>query len=76
MTHCPYCMKAKELLRSKGAVFEEVDLVVQPDRWEECERLSGRETVPQVFISGRHVGGCDDLLTLEQAGELDKILLG
>ena len=74
MTRCPYCIRAKDLLRSKGANLEEVNLDEREDRWEECERRSGRETVPQIFIGGRHVGGCDDILALEESGELDTML--
>lgn len=74
MTHCPYCLRAKELLRAKGATFDEVNLDEHPERWEECERLSGSETVPQVFLGERHLGGCDDLLALEKSGELDRLL--
>jgi glutaredoxin 3 len=74
MTRCPYCVRAKELLRSKGVPFEEVDLDQEEARWDECERRSGRETVPQIFIGDRHVGGCDDILALEDSGELDDML--
>lgn len=76
MTHCPYCLRAKELLRAKGTLFAEVNLDDHPERWEECERLSGRKTVPQVFLGERHLGGCDDLLALEKSGELDRLLGG
>lgn len=74
MTTCPYCLRAKELLRSKGIAFQEVDLDRYQDRWAECERLSGRDTVPQIFVGDRHLGGCDDLLALDASGELDAIL--
>lgn len=72
---CPYCVRAKALLASKGIAFTEVavDLGGQP-RQEMIERAGGRTTVPQVFIDGRHVGGCDDLFALERAGRLDEML--
>jgi glutaredoxin 3 len=74
MTLCPYCWTAKKLLAKKGAEYEEINLDHEPDRWSECERLSGRETVPQIFIGDRHVGGCDDLKDLDRRGELDGLL--
>lgn len=74
MTLCPYCFAAKRLLKKKGVAFEEVNLDREPSRWEECERLSGRQTVPQIFIGERHIGGCDDLVALDRSGELDRIL--
>ncbi|MGC8762947.1 MAG: glutaredoxin 3 [Acidobacteriota bacterium] len=74
MTLCPYCTAAKNLLKKKGVDFEEVNLDREPHRWEECERLSGRSTVPQVFAGGRHLGGAEDLQALDRSGELDRIL--
>ncbi len=71
---CPYCYRAKSLLKKKGAEFEEIDVYMDPDRREEMERISGRRTVPQIFIGERHVGGCDDLMDLERTGELDPLL--
>lgn len=76
MATCPFCIRAKDLLRSKGLAFEEVNLEEQEERWGECERRSGRETVPQVFVGDRHLGGCDDLLSLDASGELDALLRG
>ena len=71
---CPYCIRATELLASKGV---RPDLYVidagGPKRDEMIER-SGRMTVPQIFIDGRHVGGCDDLFALERSGKLDGLL--
>ena len=74
MTTCPYCVAAKKLLKKKGVEFEEVNLDEQPDRWNECESRSGRQTVPQVFFGDRHIGGCDDLEALQRSGELDKLI--
>jgi glutaredoxin 3 len=72
---CPYCVRAKSLLKKKGAAFEEIDVFMDADARSEMEAKSGgRQTVPQIFIGDRHVGGCDDLYALEQAGKLDPLL--
>jgi glutaredoxin 3 len=73
---CPYCTRAKALLRGKGAAFEDIDVEAQPDRRAEMIERSGRRSVPQIFIDGRHIGGCDDLYALEAAGGLDPLLSG
>ena len=72
--YCPFCMRAKSLLKKKGVQFEE--LVVDGDRQlrSEMEQKSGRHTVPQIWIGATHVGGCDDLFALERAGKLDSLL--
>ena len=73
--YCPYCIAAKDLLRSKGATFTEIDLAMQSDRRAEMiARANGRLTVPQIFIGMTHVGGFDDLYELDQAGKLDPLL--
>jgi glutaredoxin 3 len=73
--YCPYCHAAKELLRKKGAAFTEVDIQKHPDRRAEMiEKAGGKTTVPQIFIGGRHVGGCDDIHALDSAGQLDPLL--
>jgi glutaredoxin 3 len=72
---CPYCHAAKSLLQRKGAVYEEIS--VDGDRAGQmamAEKAGGRSTVPQIFIGETHVGGCDDLHDLEDAGELDELL--
>jgi glutaredoxin 3 len=72
---CPYCDAAKDLLRSKRAPFEEIR--VDGDRAAQAAmavKAGGRSTVPQIFIGDRHVGGCDDLHELEDAGRLDPLL--
>ena len=74
--YCPYCFGAKALLRSKNVEFEEIDVTDDPARRIEMERLSGRRTVPQVFIEGQPVGGFDDIRRLDAAGELDRLLKG
>jgi len=72
---CPYCVRAKALLRKKGAKFDEVDVFMDSDARIEMEsRTKGRRTVPQIFIGDHHVGGCDELYSLESAGELDPLL--
>ncbi len=72
---CPYCAAAKDLLKERGAAFEEIDIERQPDRRSEMiDKAGGRTTVPQVFIGGRHVGGCDDLYALDGRGELARLL--
>jgi glutaredoxin 3 len=72
---CPYCTRAKRLLTEKGATFEEYDISTGgPKRAEMLERSGGRQTVPQIFIDGRHIGGSDDLAALDRAGGLDPLL--
>jgi glutaredoxin 3 len=74
---CPYCYRAKALLKQKGAPYDEVDVFMDCDARQEMEdRAQGQRTVPQIFIGERHVGGCDDLYALDQAGELDQMLSG
>ncbi|MFL5347039.1 MAG: glutaredoxin 3 [Hyalangium sp.] len=72
---CPYCVRAKQLLDSKGVRYEEI--VIEGDAARRSEMIAaahGRTTVPQIFIAGRHVGGCDDLYALEDSGQLDGML--
>lgn len=72
---CPYCAMAKRLLTKKGVAFAEVDVAREPGRRAEMmQRSGGRRTVPQIFIGGQHVGGCDDLHDLDAAGKLDQML--
>jgi len=72
---CPYCDRAKDLLKKKGADFEEVDVFMDRDKRHEMEqRAGGRRTVPQIFVGETHVGGSDDLAALERAGRLDPLL--
>ena len=74
---CGFCARAKALLDSKGATFDEHDITMGgPDRAVMLERSGGQTTVPQIFIGDRHVGGSDDLAALEDAGELDALLAG
>lgn len=72
---CGYCAAAKRLLDKKGVAYEERDASFSPElRQEMIARAGGRSTFPQIFINGTHVGGCDDLHALEQAGRLDALL--
>lgn len=72
---CPYCTQAKRLLKSKGAAFEEIDVTMNaPARAKMTALAGGRTSVPQIFINGDHIGGCDDLHALDQQGKLDPML--
>jgi glutaredoxin 3 len=71
---CPYCRAAKSLLAAKKVDFTEIDVTDEPKLRLEMERLSGRRTVPQIFVGGKPIGGYDDALSLEASGELDKLL--
>ena len=72
---CPFCIRAKRLFDSKGADYEEIDAGSAQVRAAMRQR-AGRNSVPQIFIGDRHVGGCDDLYALEAKGELDELLQG
>jgi glutaredoxin 3 len=72
--HCPYCVRAKELLQRKGCTYQEIRIDLDPQAKETMMATTGRRTVPQIFIGDQHIGGCDDLYALEKAGELDKLL--
>ena len=74
-TTCPYCLRARQLLDEKGVAHE--DYIVDmggPKKDEMVQRANGRSTVPQIFIDGKHIGGCDDLVALERQGKLDELL--
>ena len=72
---CSYCYRAKRLLDDKGIEYQEREISFSgPDRQEMIQRANGRTTVPQIFIDGRHIGGCDALMELERSGELDTLL--
>lgn len=72
---CPYCARAKQLLKKKGVRFDEIDVFMDAGARALMERKSGRHTVPQIFIGAKHVGGCDDLYALDHAGKLDPLLI-
>jgi glutaredoxin 3 len=72
---CPYCARALKLLRGKGVAFEEIDAPSgSAARRAAAERSGGRTSVPQIFIDGAAIGGCDDLVALDKAGKLDPLL--
>ena len=72
---CGFCFEAKMLLEEKGASFNEIDIIAEPERHTEMlERTNGRHTVPQIFINNIHIGGCDDLYSLEARGKLNPLL--
>lgn len=72
---CPYCVRAKRLLEMKKIAFKEIAVDRGgAEKAEMVQRARGRTTVPQIFIDGRHVGGCDDLMNLEYDGKLDALL--
>ncbi len=71
---CPYCQRARNLLGARNASFEEIDVESDPGLRQEMQARSGRSTVPQIFIGATHVGGFDDLDTLDRDGGLDRLL--
>ena len=71
---CPYCVRAKQVFDGKGIAYTEIEAPNGSPARAESNGRSGRTTVPQIFVFGRHVGGCDDLLALDRAGELDALL--
>lgn len=74
---CPYCARAKALLKKKGAAFNEIDVFMDAAARKEMEaRSNGARTVPQIFIGDTHVGGSDELAALELGGKLDALLSG
>jgi glutaredoxin 3 len=71
---CPYCISADRLLRSKGVPINKISVDHDREMWRKMEQISGRHTVPQIFIGEFHVGGYDDLAALDRAGRLDALL--
>ena len=69
--YCPYCIRAKKLLEHKNVEYEDIRVDQNPERHDEMIKRSNRTSVPQIFIDGYHVGGCDDLFDLEAEGTLD-----
>ncbi|KZN56042.1 glutaredoxin [Pseudoalteromonas luteoviolacea CPMOR-2] len=73
--YCPFCHRAKALLDSKGVTYTEYDIGAKPELREEMiEKANGGYTVPQIFIKGQHIGGCDDIMALEAQGKLASLL--
>ncbi|MBW7902335.1 MAG: glutaredoxin 3 [Rhodocyclaceae bacterium] len=74
---CPYCVRAEQLLRTRGvAEIEKIRVDLDPARREEMMQRTGRRTVPQIYIGDTHVGGCDELIALDRAGGLLPLLAG
>ncbi|MCA8900874.1 MAG: glutaredoxin 3 [Hyphomonas sp.] len=74
---CPYCSRAVSLLRDKKVEFEEIDAGMNAAKKAEMvQRSNGGRTFPQIFVGERHIGGCDDMMALERAGQLDPLLAG
>lgn len=74
---CPYCQRAKMLLKQRGvSAIEEIRIDLQPDQRDHMMAITGRRTVPQIFIGDTHVGGCDDLMALDKQGQLLGLLNG
>jgi glutaredoxin 3 len=73
-TYCPYCVRAKDLLKRKGQEYTDINAEDDAIREDMIAKAGGRRTVPQIFINGQHIGGSDDLYALEQAGKLDALL--
>ena len=74
---CPYCIRAKQILKSKGVdAIEEIRVDMQPEERVKMMEITGRRTVPQIFIGDTHVGGCDDLMALDGRGGLVPLLNG
>lgn len=72
---CPFCHRAKHLLQEKNMPFEEIDIAADPARRSEMiTKAFGKTTVPQIFIDGTHIGGCDDIYALDREGKLDPML--
>lgn len=72
--HCPFCVRAKELLQRKNVYYSEISIDKDERKRDEMIELSGKRTVPQIFINDQPIGGFDDLWALEQKGELDQLL--
>lgn len=73
---CPFCIKAKKLLDAEQVEYTLKDVDADPSLWQEIETLTGRNTIPQIFIGDRHVGGCDELYLADRSGELQIWLKG
>ena len=73
--YCPFCIRAKQLLKGKNIDFKEIDLSEEPEKFDEMSKKSnGAKTVPQIFLDDTHIGDCDYIHELDNKGELDKIL--
>lgn len=73
---CPFCVRAKSLLQRKGVAFHEIPVDGDPETRRNMAERAGRTSVPQIWIGARHIGGCDELFSLEGQGQLDSLLTG
>jgi len=73
---CPFCIRAKALLKKKGVDIIDIPAYMSAQKRQEMNERSGRNTFPQIFIDGKHIGGCDDLFALDSRGGLDPLLVG
>ncbi|MGE5788716.1 MAG: glutaredoxin 3 [Myxococcales bacterium] len=71
---CPYCIRAKQVLTKKGVPFREIDVSNDSDLRSYLVEATGQQTVPQIFIDGQSIGGCDDMIALDRQGKLDPML--
>lgn len=71
---CPYCIRAKALFDKKGVSYQDINAFINAAKRREMNTRSGRNTFPQIFIDGKHIGGCDDLMALNASGGLDPLL--
>ncbi len=72
---CPFCIRAKHLLDDKAISYQDIDISNDPARKSEMiSKAFGKTTVPQIFLNGQHIGGCDDLYAMERSGKLDSLL--
>jgi len=74
--HCGYCRRAKALFEERGVDFEEISVEEAPERRREMLEVTGRDTLPQVILAGRHIGGFEQLSAMDENGELDRLLGG
>lgn len=72
--NCPYCVRAKQFFDNKGLAYTEIRVDLDLAKRAEMMQITGRRTVPQIFINDKHIGGCDDLMVLASSGEIDKLL--
>ena len=72
--YCPFCIRALDLLDKKGVAYTEIEAAFDPEKRQEMMRRTGRATFPQIFVGDRHIGGCDDMMALDRAGQLDSLL--
>jgi glutaredoxin 3 len=73
-TWCPFCIRAKQLLDQKETTYHEIKVDGEPELRQKMMQLSGKHTVPQIWVGEHHVGGCDELFALERSGQLDTLL--